>query len=284
MGLVKYQRNQASLERKLQEDNESAQGDNVFALTFKNGTTALRIMPPWSEKGEWYQEITEHFIQSKKRSFTCTADRFGRCPVCEYGDQLTASGNVEAAKGFRPSTKALVNAVVLSEPNGKLSIKDGIKVFKLPQTVRTALLKFDMDTDGDGWNDITDYNHGVNFKIERVGQGLQTKYTVMPMAQRTDIVRRFQEEGIDPNALSLYALDSMFVPASVEQAFEDFNALMSDAPTTEAQPVAAAPVHTHPVAAPVAAPQTNLSAPGFAPAAPPKLSVTIAPPPLPKRG
>lgn len=284
MGLVKYQRNQAALEKKLQEDTESAdRGENVFALTFKNGTTAIRIMPPWSEKGEWYQEITEHFIQSKKRSFTCTAEKFGRCPVCEYGDALSANGQAEAAKGFRPSTKALVNAVILSEPNGKLSIKDGIKVFKLPQTVRTALLKFDMDTDGDGWNDITDYNHGVNFKVERVGQGLQTKYSVMPMAQRTDIVRRFQEEGLDVNNLSLFALDTLFVPATVEEAFEDFNALMSDAPQ-ESQPVVStpAPAPVVPVAAPVAAPITNVA--GFAPAAPPKISVTIAPPPLPKRG
>jgi hypothetical protein len=283
MALVRYQRNQAALDQQAKEDQDNAFNGNVFAQTFKNGTTVIRVMPQWSDKGVWFQKITEHFINSKKRSFTCTAELFGRCPVCEYGDALSAAGQPEVAKNFRASDKYLVNAVYLSEPSGKFGIKDGIKVFKIPASVRQTLLNYDRDTDGAGWNDITNYEHGVNFKIERTGANLQTKYTVMPLAQRTDIVKRFSEEGINPEGLTLYALDTLFLPESLEGAFDDFNALMSDAPTAEPQVVNAGIPATGSASVAPAASAVPVPS-GFAPAAAPRLSVTVAPPPLPKRG
>lgn len=289
MGLVQYKRNQDAILKARQDDvDNAASGNGVYALTFKGGTTTIRIMPPWSEKGMWYEPITEHFISRAKRTVTCTEDLFGRCPVCEHGAELAASGDVEGAKNFRPSTKFLVNAVVLSEPNGKLTIKDGIKVFKLPASVKSELLKYDADTDGDGWGDITDYFHGVNVKVERNGTGLNTKYSVTPLPARVDIIAKFQEEGIDPNGLELNKLDEMFAPESYEATASEFAALMGEAPQT-AQPVQE-PVRPTPRPAgttvvPSGAP-TVQSVSGFTPAAGvPRLNVTIAPPAgLPKRG
>ena len=289
MALVQHKRNQDALNKARQDDIDSNTGNGLYALTFKNGTTTIRILPPWSDKGMWYEPITEHFIASKKRSVTCSEPLFGRCPVCEHGAYLAGNGHQEEAKNFRPSTKYLVNALVLSEPNGKLTIKDGIKVFKLPSGVKATLLDFDVDASGDGWGDITDYFHGVNVKVDRSGQGLNTKYSVKPLPTRVDIIAKLQEEGIDPNALELQNLDEVFAPESYEASAAEFAALMGETPTEEAQPVqesASDKLHAARTqfAAPVAA-TTPLSVGGFKPASAPRLNVTIAPPAgLPKRG
>lgn len=226
----------------------------------------------------WYEPITEHFIPSKKRSVTCTEQLFGRCPVCEHGASLAAGGDVEGAKNFRPVTRFLVNTLILSEPNGKLTIKDGIKVFKLPGSVKSTLLDFDVDASGDGWGDITDYFHGVNVKIDRAGTGLNTKYSVKPLPTRVDIIAKLQEEGIDPNSLELHTLDTVFAPESYEAVAAEFEALMGETPTEEAQPVVEPSV--------VVTPKPLGGVAGFKPASSvPKLNVTIAPPAgLPKRG
>jgi hypothetical protein len=295
MGLVQYKRNADALNKARQDDVENASGNGVYALTFKNGTTTIRVMPAWSDAGVWYQPITEHFIARAKRTVICTEDIFGRCPVCEHGAALQANGDVDGAKNFRPSTKFLVNAIVLSEPNGKLTIKDGIKMFKLPASVKSELLKYDADTDGDGWGDITDYFHGVNVKVERNGAGLNTKYSVTPLPVRVDIVKKLQEEGIDPNSLELNVLDAIFSPESYETVAAEFNALMGEAPTAEAQPVTASTEGFKPPMATGMAVGVGLRDPvqsalagvsGFKPATTvPKLNVTIAPPSgLPKRG
>lgn len=286
MGLVQYKRNADALSKARQDDVENAGNNGVYALTFKNGTTTIRVMPPWSEKGMWYEPITEHFIARAKRTVVCTEDLFGRCPVCEHGAALQAAGDVDGAKNFRPSTKYLVNAIILSEPNGKLTIKDGIKMFKLPGSVKSELLKYDADTDGDGWGDITDYYHGVNVKVERNGAGLNTKYSVTPLPARVDIVKKLQEEGIDPNSLELSVLDGIFVPESFEKVAAEFAALMGETPTAEAQPVETPVATPRTAGTPVVASSSMVSVSGFKSAVTvPKLSVTITPPSgLPKRG
>lgn len=280
MGLVQYKRNQDALAKARQEDIDGATGFVQYAQTFKNGTTTIRIMPAWSDKGVWFEPITEHFVMAKKKSFVCSKEVSGRCPICEHGKALADSGQEEAAKNFRPSTKYLVNAIVLSEPSGKLSIKDGIKVYKLPSGVKTTLLDFDVDASGDGWGDITDYFHGVNIKVDRAGQGLGTKYTVKPLPTRVDIVARLQEEGINVESLQLNVLDEMFPAKTYEELSDEFNAVTSDAPAETPEPVDTRP---RPSVGTTVGPATSaaVAAPslgGFVAAAAPKLNVQIAPP------
>src|SRR3990167_4153870 len=100
MGLIEYKRNDEALDRARQRDVANENGFGQYAQTLKSGITTLRIMPAFNEKGVWLQEITEHFVSGKNRSFPCVADSAGRCPICEYGASLAAQGEEDTAKSF----------------------------------------------------------------------------------------------------------------------------------------------------------------------------------------
>ena len=282
MGLVEYQRNDEALERARAADVAGA-NQGAFALTLKNGRTTLRVMPAWSEKGVWLHEITEHFSPSKKRSLPCVGETAGRCPICEHGASLAAQGQEEQAKDFKASTRFLINVLVLSEPSGKLSIKDGVKVMKVPTTVKTSLL--DLDTDkGGGYGDIVSFHHGMNVNIDRTGTGrLNTRYTIKVVPQRTSIIETIQHEGLDIESFQLHALDAFVPVKSLDEVVAEFSAIMSDAPTQAPAPVAQ-PATIKSVGTPVSA--TVAAVPtvqGFTVAVP-KVNVTLAPPIFPPKG
>lgn len=281
MGLIEFKRNDEALDRARARDVAGA-NQGAFALTLKSGRTTLRVMPAWSEKGVWLQEIVEHFINGKNRSFPCVAESAGRCPICEHGASLAAQGLEDQAKSFKASTKFLTNVLVLNDPNGKLSIKDGVKVMKLPSTVKTALL--DLDTDkGGGYGDIVSFHHGMNVNVDRTGLGLTTKYVVKVVPQRTSIIETIQAEGLNLESFQLHALDA-FVPAKTyEDIVAEFGALMSDSPAPTAAPVSQ-PATIKPA---TSGAFTTVSATptvrGFKVAVP-KVNVTLAPPTFPPKG
>lgn len=288
MALVEYKRNDEALDKARQRDVANENGFGQFAITLKSGRTTIRVMPAWSEKGVWLQEITEHFINGKNRSFPCVEEREGRCPVCEYGASLAAQGQEEAAKAFKASTKFLVNVLVLNDPNGKFSIKDGVKVMKLPATVKKALLDLDTDKSG-GYGDIVSFHHGMNVNIDRSGQGLATKYTAKVVPQRTSIIETIQQEGLNLDSFQLHALDQFVPVKSYDEVASEFQALMSDSPAPQSAPVSApATIKQAPVGVPVTGvPQAPVpSVTGFTVgnAPTPKVNVVMAPPVFPPKG
>lgn len=268
MALVQFPRNEDALNKARQNDINGNNGN--FALSIKSGRTTLRVMPSWNERGVWFHEVMEHFIATKNRSFPCIYKSEGRCPVCEHGASLAAQGQEDLAKEFRVMPKFLANVLVLSEPSGKLSIKDGIKVMKLPITVKKMLLDLDTDISG-GYGDITDYYNGFNVNIDRSGQGLGTRYNVKPVPQRVDIIKTIQEEGLNVENFQLIALDSFVPYKSLEELSEEFEAIMRDAPATEATQIV-------PTVKPV--PQTPLVKTTVVPSMP-KSNIVISPPVVP---
>jgi hypothetical protein len=239
-------------------------------------------MPSYSEKGVWFHEVVEHFIQGKNRSFVCSQNSAGRCPICEHGAGLAAQGNEEAAKSFKASTRFLINVLVLSDPNGKVSIKDGVKVMKIPSTVKLALL--DLDTDlGGGYGDIINFHTGMNVNVDRTGMGLTTKYTVKVVPQRTSIVDTIQQEGLSLDSFTLHALDQFAPVKSYDDLVAEFGALMSDAPAPQAQPVPApATIRAAGTPVPAPLPQGVPTVQGFTVSAP-KVNVLMAPPTFPTK-
>ena len=284
MGLVEYKRNDEALDRARQRDVANENGFGQFAVTLKSGRTTIRVMPAWSEKGVWLQEITEHFINGKNRSFPCVAETEGRCPVCEHGASLAAQGQEEAAKSFKASTKFLINALVLNDPNGKLSIKDGVKVMKIPATVKKALLDLDTDKSG-GYGDIVSFHHGMNVNIDRAGQGLTTKYTAKVVPQRTSIIETIQQEGLNLDSFQLHSLDTFVPVKTYDEITSEFSALMSDAPAPHSTPVQSAPatIKSAPVGVPIATVPSSPSVTGFTVASAPKVNVVLAPPTFPPK-
>src|SRR5262245_41925578 len=90
---------------------------SVF-LYLKTGTTHLRILPAYNEKGMWFREIKEIPWYSEDGKFSpivSPATNNQRCPFVEEGKRLYALGgeeNIKESKKFRPRSSFLFNAVV----------------------------------------------------------------------------------------------------------------------------------------------------------------------------
>lgn len=230
MGLVQYKTD----EQALKQEHERSKGN--FARNLANGRTTLRIMPAYSEKGKWFHRVVEHFINSKQRSIVCCEDKYGRCPICEECARLDASGDEAGAKNFKPTSKFLVNAIILQDPSNKITAKDGVKVIRIGTHVKKALVDLDLDFAG-GYGGIVAYDDGFNINIDREGAGLKTDYKVKVIPTRTNIIKQLTEEGIDVSQFQLNNLEAILPPKSYEETKTEFEALMSDEPESEAQPV-----------------------------------------------
>ena len=285
MALPVFERNtQAIAQAQAEEQARAAARENgVFILNPKPGKTSFRILPAWDERGMWYHKTMEHnFFTGAPTPFACIEETQGRCPICEYGASLAAQGQEEAAKKFRAKTTYFLNVIVFSDSSGKNTIKNGVMSMQVGVSVMKALWDLDIDVAG-GYGDITDYNTGFDINMDKQGSGLQTKYTVKAFPQRTDVIARLQSEGIDPEALSLHALDTLRVELSFEELETAFGEVMNKTAKPSAQPVPVAtkqPAKPGQTPAPVAA-----AAPvqKFATAGGPTIGgLKIAPPPLPK--
>ena len=274
MALPRFKRN---------DDNLNKAGQNkgdTYIFNFKNGRTQLRVMPAYDEKGVWFHRVREHYLAEVQRSMVCTKDAAGRCPVCEFGQSLVDDNQEKRAEGFRARTAFLINAIILSEPLGKISPKNGIRAVRVGAKVHAALFDYDQDKAG-GYGDIVDLDNGMNVNIDRAGLGLNTTYTVKVVPQRTDILKSLTEEGFDISQLQYKALDKLLVPKSYDDAVVEFETLMAGAPEEEPQPVE----EVTPLPTPKLATE-EVSAPAEAPKAAafrvpsPKLSTTVAPPTL----
>ena len=127
------------------ERNES--GPRTY--TFKKGVTQVRILPQKKrEEGDsrpWYKAMKEHYlsVNGRNRRTNCPSTWLEECPVCEQGKSLFQSqdeDNIEKSKDFRPSNKFLANAIVLSDPDGTTSAKDGVQLIKFGVKVKKQLL------------------------------------------------------------------------------------------------------------------------------------------------
>ncbi|MHA2377603.1 MAG: hypothetical protein ACXAB9_15735, partial [Candidatus Thorarchaeota archaeon] len=158
---------------------------------------------------------------------------------------------------FRPRTQFLVNAFVLSAPDGT-SLKDGVKVVKFGVSVKRALVDLDSDFVS-GYGDITNLANGMDIVIDRQGKDLNTKYTVKAIPSRNNLVQgkdlntkytvkaipsrnnlveKLQNEGLSIDDFSLFDLWDMVPTASQEEMDKVVRAV---APSSTPQPVANAP-------------------------------------------
>lgn len=200
------------------------QKDQVSTPMFyiKPGSSQVRVLPPWSEKGVWFHEIKEHFIRTDNdySLFTCPSTVGEFCPVCQEGMKYYKSSdpeNVEFGKNLRPRTQVLYNVIVENAPTGVEFEYGKIYVMKTGVMVKRDLLDLDRDVTG-GFANITDIENGVAVSIKRTGKGLSTSYYVRPTPKgRSNLKAELHEHGIDLDSLELYPLDQIFQPPSEEE-------------------------------------------------------------------
>ena len=206
--------------------DKSTNGGNstsdVPMFYIKPGSSQVRVLPPWSEKGVWFYELKEHFIRTENdySIFTCPSTFGEACPVCTEGMKYYKSTNeeeVEFAKNLRPRTQVLYNVIVESAPTGVEFDYGKVYVMKTGVMVKRDLLDLDRDVAG-GFANITDIENGVAVTIKRTGKGLNTSYYVRPTPKgRTDLRKELAEHGIDIDKLELYPLDKLFQAPSEEE-------------------------------------------------------------------
>jgi len=178
------------------ERGDTSRSDVLF---LKTGITHCRILPPHVDAPSWFRKYLEHGLrpEGKFRTFTCPKTDNNPCPICEFGKTLydeLSEESIARAKKFNAKKAYVYNAYVYSNPDGK-GLKDGIFVLKSGEKVYKQLMDFDNDPAGD-WGDISNLTSGLDFRIERKGQGRYgTEYVVMPVPKRSNIIERLAAEG-----------------------------------------------------------------------------------------
>jgi hypothetical protein len=287
-----FERNEAALasEKDALEKQANAWGNDAPMIYAQAGTTMLRILPPFDDKGVFFSQITKHRVQvggKRTEIFACPAEEAGLpCAICVKGQEMTESKDEAqmkfAKENLRPRNQFLYNVLVHSGPaDRKGNVPEFGKVYVLETGVMVHRQIISLDQDpATGWADITNPGNGVNLMIKRTGQGLDTKYEVNPHgAGRTDVFADCAARGIDPNSLELFNLNEVYAIPDEEKVEEVaskagagmFGATPAPRPALQtASPAAAAatpaaPAPTVPV--PVAAPAAQPLAPAQAQAA-----------------
>jgi len=280
-----YENDRESLRRRADKIDEHA---NVPSLFLANGATTLRVLPTWKPGGVYVKEISDHFIRVNNRAtfITCT-EGSGPCACCEEYDRLISLGDdasLAAAEDLNTRRRSLFN-VVFIQATGDHKYKPGeVYVLKAPITVANDIVRMDVDEAGD-WYDVTSVVHGVNLRISRDGQGVNTRYSVLPAGARTGIVDYLASIGVRKTLDQLFSemhdLDAAFPPRS----YEEVKALIAQAnrqhrgPRPADIPVASPkpPAATVPVQSPGVVPP----APVPAPPVPAQTTQPVPPPPAP---
>lgn len=188
-------------------------------LFLDQGTTQVRILPAYSEKGAWFREIKEipwHTEDGKYRPLVSPATVGKVCPFMEEGKRLYALGgeeNVQKAQDLRPRTSFIFNVVVKSTPDGDFPVEDCVKVLKCPVTVYRGILDLDQDAAG-GYGDITNLEKGFDIRITKTGQGKNdTRYVVKAIPGRSNVLEWLEQKGYKQE-LTPQNLDDFFIPQS----------------------------------------------------------------------
>jgi hypothetical protein len=158
---------------------------NAKTVKLKEGKTKIRILPnPDNELGKFWADLGVHWIKTEKDGkpvavVGCEEHVHEKpCAICNAIDKASKSApddaTLEIIKEWKVKKSVLVNALVRS---GDTKSEDPV-ILELPVTAFGNILSMidEYGTDSDPLS-LTD---GIDFVIERVGKGKDTKYTVMP--------------------------------------------------------------------------------------------------------
>lgn len=153
----------------------------------KAGTNKIRILPPWSEEGVFFKEVTFHYgftIDGQNRAFPCLRSLGeAKCPACQVVGRYVDEKDPEIKKlvqQMRPKPKWFMNVIDRKADSGE------VKIFGATFTVAKPILSYFTDTEED-YGDITDPDEGRDIIVEREGMGFTTEYSVRPGAKPTPI-------------------------------------------------------------------------------------------------
>lgn len=220
-GIAGFERNPEALaEEKAKVDKTTSEfGANADMLYLLPGQTMIRVLPPYNEKGLFFNKVFKHRVKTGDDVFTglCPEKNYGEsCALCDKGEELFATKDeaaMELAKELRPRGYYLYNVLCFAGPanrRGEMPEPGKVYVMESGVMVHRQIIELDQD-EATGWADITNIEGGVNLIIKRTGAGLDTKYDVnVHGGGRTNIVEWLQSSAIDPGSMTLYDLEAVY--------------------------------------------------------------------------
>lgn len=198
----------------LQKEAESLRGKgekpNINFWAPKSGVkSVIRILPhkDYAKNPEavFFKKIRVHWgVGPEKRRLICRSTIGERCPVCDFVQSLLNSSrkeDVPLAKELVAQDRYVMNIVDVSEPD------KGVQVFECGRGLFNDILQLFLDEE---YGDMDSLENGRNIKIERTGTTkFDTRYMVMPVAERSRVNPRVMEK--------VYDLDAIYKPMSEEE-------------------------------------------------------------------
>jgi hypothetical protein len=167
--------------RKAKEDRKKA-GDY---MNLESGENMVRFLA-WSASGEPFKEAWYHFNFAEK-PILCAKKTLGEpdCGACDFVDALFKTKNPDdkaAAKDRMAKVRYFAPVLNMKEKDPK--DRKRVRVLSFGTKINEDLLGYFVDED---YGDFTDPETGRDVKIERVGEKLETKYTVRVRTQQTPV-------------------------------------------------------------------------------------------------
>lgn len=143
------------------------------------GRSVIRILPPVGGMDFFFVEVGQHYIDGS--NYTCPAITSGgeeKCPVCETNELLFQAGEKSAAANYRVNQRFWMNVIDRKDEDS------GPQIFTPGKMIFSALVALISDPD---YGAIDDEYDGFDVKIDKTGEGLDTKYSVLPARNPTPL-------------------------------------------------------------------------------------------------
>jgi hypothetical protein len=145
------------------------------------GISTIRILPPVGTMDFFFVEVGQHYLDDKSRPHYCPnicSEGKDACPICEVNEELYKAGEKDAASKFRAGRAFFMNVIDRSNPG------QGVQKYAPGTTVFQAIASMISDPD---YGDVSDAVEGYDIKIERQGEGKETKYQARPVKRSTPL-------------------------------------------------------------------------------------------------
>jgi hypothetical protein len=216
---------------------EESQRSGLPMWKIPQGSTRIRILPPWSEAGDIAFECRSHWkVPPNDTMYNCLKVINKECPICEFAYKLKLAGNKELASSLYPSKSVYYNIVVRGEED------KGVQVMRSGILLYENILSYLYDED---YGDITDIDNGRDMIIERVGTTKEdTKYTLKPAANTSPL--HSDKAVVDKWIDNMFDLDKDIAtfrdPLELQAVINNIHGTKSETVVSEVENLIEAPV------------------------------------------
>lgn len=186
---------------------------NQSYMQLKEGKSVIRILPPWSAKGEIFRPVGFHCLPGGyEGKFICPEFSFSKkdagyfdCPVCEEARKKMKKYGKTVSKMYLPRKRAFLNVLDMQKKDGQVLILDA------PQSVLTPIINTLCELDEEDQDALVDEHTGQNIVVTRGKEGGFTKYhvTILPRPYDLKVKGGMDLDSIFENIHDLDALVKM---------------------------------------------------------------------------